>query len=112
MVTIQQIREKYPDYNDLSDQQLLDSLHSKHYSDMPKEDFYSKVGFSAKEPSILQKTAQYIKSDTANAARNLLTSTLKMGRRFANFPHQAGKLVGLEDIFSPLAPEDYNYAEA
>mgnify|MGYP001616946219 CR=1 FL=1 len=45
-MNISEIREKYPDYNDLSDQQLADALHAKHYSDMPKDKFYSQLGIS------------------------------------------------------------------
>lgn len=44
MTTIQEIRQKYPQYNDLSDQQLADGFHDKFYSDIPKEQFYSKIG--------------------------------------------------------------------
>lgn len=43
-LSIQDVRAQYPDYNDLSDQELADKLHAKFYSDMPKDDFYSKVG--------------------------------------------------------------------
>jgi len=39
---ISQIREKYPQYNDLSDDQLANAMHQKYYSDMPKEIFYEK----------------------------------------------------------------------
>lgn len=47
MATIQEIRQQYPQYNDLSDQALADSMYAKHYSDMPKEDFYQKIGMSS-----------------------------------------------------------------
>lgn len=47
-MNIQDIRSKYPQYSDLSDQQLADALHTKFYSAIPKEDFYSRIGF---EPS-------------------------------------------------------------
>lgn len=43
-MNIQEVRAKYPQYSDLSDQQLADALHSKFYADMPKNDFYTKVG--------------------------------------------------------------------
>lgn len=46
-ISINEVRAKYPDYNDMSDQQLADKLHAKYYSDMPKSDFYSKVGLQA-----------------------------------------------------------------
>lgn len=46
MRNIQEIRQQYPQYSDLSDQQLADALHSKYYSDLPKNDFYQKVGIN------------------------------------------------------------------
>ena len=47
MATIVEIREKYPQYSDMPDAALADALHSKFYADMPKTDFYAKVGLSA-----------------------------------------------------------------
>jgi hypothetical protein len=44
MPSLQEIRQQYPQYKDLSDQQLLDGLHAKFYSDLDKESFYQKVG--------------------------------------------------------------------
>lgn len=46
MATIAEIREKYPQYADMPDAALADALHSKFYSDIPKTDFYTKVGLS------------------------------------------------------------------
>lgn len=51
MPTIAEIRQKYPTYDDLSDDQLADALHRKYYSDMPKGEFRSKIGMGdAGEP--------------------------------------------------------------
>lgn len=47
MPTIADIRQKYPQYNDLSDQQLADAIYSKSYSDMPRADFDAKIGMTA-----------------------------------------------------------------
>lgn len=46
MNTLNEIRTKYPQYNDMSDQEFSDKFHQKFYSDMPKEEFYHKIGFS------------------------------------------------------------------
>jgi hypothetical protein len=54
-ITFADVREKYPQYKDIPDQELADKLHAKYYSDMPKEDFYSKIGFKADEKPFLQK---------------------------------------------------------
>lgn len=44
MPSIQEVRQKYPQYSDMSDQQLSDALHAKFYNDMPREQFDAKVG--------------------------------------------------------------------
>ena len=51
-MNIQQIRSQYPQYNDLSDKQLADALHSKFYSDLPIQDYYKRIGF-APETTVL-----------------------------------------------------------
>ena len=42
---IKSIREKFPQYEDLSDEALVNGLRSKFYSDIPIDEFYNKVGF-------------------------------------------------------------------
>jgi hypothetical protein len=44
MATIAEIRKKYPQYSDLSDRQLADSLRTKFYSDIPEDEFLNRVG--------------------------------------------------------------------
>ena len=46
-MNIQDIRKKYPQYNDLSDQDLAAALHQKFYADLAFEDFASRVGLGA-----------------------------------------------------------------
>jgi len=50
-MNLQEIREKYPQYNHASDQELADALHKKYYSHAPKETFYSKIGFKPDNPT-------------------------------------------------------------
>src|SRR3569832_343289 len=50
MPTMQEVRSKYPQYSDLSDEQLAGALHKKFYADMPYEDFAKKVGLSVPGP--------------------------------------------------------------
>lgn len=47
MATIAEIRQKFPQYEDLSDTELADKLHARFYSDMPRDEFNAKVGLSA-----------------------------------------------------------------
>lgn len=46
MATLAEIRQQYPQYNDLSDEQLARALHGKFYSDMPFEDFSQRIGLA------------------------------------------------------------------
>ena len=50
MASIAEIRQKYPQYKDMSDQQLADALHAAHYSDIPKDVFNQKIGLTLSEP--------------------------------------------------------------
>lgn len=43
--SIQSIRQQFPQYDDLSDGQLADALHSKFYADMDRGDFYQRIGY-------------------------------------------------------------------
>ena len=47
MPTLAEVREQYPQYNDMSDAQLATALHSKFYSDMPRSDFNEKIGLKS-----------------------------------------------------------------
>jgi hypothetical protein len=41
-MNILEFRKQYPQYDDVSDAQLASSLHAKHYSDLPREEFDAK----------------------------------------------------------------------
>jgi hypothetical protein len=46
MAGLADLRAKYPEYNDLSDQQLADGFYKKYYSDMPRAQFDQKMGLA------------------------------------------------------------------
>lgn len=46
MATLADIRRQYPDYKDLSDEDLAGKLHQKFYSDIPREQFNAKIGLT------------------------------------------------------------------
>ena len=60
MISIKEIRQKYPTYNDLSDKELADALYNKHYSDMPQNEFYKKIGLPSEEMQAFIKTDEGI----------------------------------------------------
>lgn len=48
-ISIGEVRAKFPQYNDLSDQQLADGLHRKYYPDMDRAEFDRRIGL-ARDP--------------------------------------------------------------
>jgi len=46
-MTLEEVRKKYPQYADLTDEQLAKGLHEKFYSDMPFEEFSNKIGYKS-----------------------------------------------------------------
>lgn len=46
MATLADVRAKYPQYSDLSDEDLASRMHQKFYADMPREDFNQKIGYA------------------------------------------------------------------
>jgi hypothetical protein len=47
MATLAEFRTQYPQYNDVPDLTLADSLHQKFYSQIPKMDFYKTIGLGS-----------------------------------------------------------------
>ncbi len=47
MATLAEFRAQYPQYNEVPDVKLADSLHEKFYSSIPKMDFYKTIGIGA-----------------------------------------------------------------
>src|SRR5690606_14383485 len=73
MPTIAEIRKKYPQYEDMSDRQLADSLYRKFYSDMPRAEFDAKIGLSPLWPPVTPEWAKAF--DTQNTGRTEPTAT-------------------------------------
>ena len=90
MATIAEIRKEYPQYSDMTDTQLADAFHSKFYSDIPKDTFYTKLGIKTTPVSSMElmfgagsPIARTIKGavvDPALAVNQLLASTGLFGK--------------------------------
>ena len=65
-MNLQQFRQKYPQYNDMSDVALASALHKKYYSDVPVQEFNQKIGL--KQP---QSFGQSVVSDVVRPAETL-----------------------------------------
>ena len=48
-MSLQNIRKKFPQYSDISDQELVNSIYQKYYSDIPIEEFYSSINYAPSE---------------------------------------------------------------
>lgn len=46
MATIAEIRQKFPQYNDMPDEVLAEKMYTKFYADMPRDQFDAKIGLS------------------------------------------------------------------
>lgn len=76
MKTIADIRREYPQYQDMSDEELGKALHSKYYADMPYDEFAGKAGIQS--PGMLSRAGSAIASawrgNAAEEAPQALTS--------------------------------------
>ena len=79
-MNFKEIRQQYPQYNDLSDEEFARGFHKKFYSDMTFNSFADKVG--------------YKESDGKRAARYVVSQMEKEGRTEPNFKDYA-KIVGM-----------------
>ena len=48
-LTFDSVRQKFPQYHDLSDEQLAQGLHNKFYHDLPFDAFAAKIGYRAQK---------------------------------------------------------------
>lgn len=82
MPTIAEVREKFPEYKDLPDTELADKLHTKFYSDMPREEFDKKVGLAdglpPSEPSFGEEVLKGV-TDPIRGGAQLLKHTTGIG---------------------------------
>lgn len=62
------VRARFPQYDNLTDKQLADALHAKFYSDIPKADFYERIGLTKPQSGFgaaFKASAQSIKGEAA-----------------------------------------------
>lgn len=87
MATLSEIRAKYPQYGDLSDEQLAVAMHRKFYSDMPFADFSQKVGL---RDALTKREQVDVGADTTRAERLAIGA----GRGALDAWQGIGQLVG------------------
>jgi hypothetical protein len=109
MITIQEVRSKYPQYSDLSDQQLVDSLHGKYYSDIPINEFYQQVGLGKETAPKPELTKAQTALDYAKSAGSGLYKGLSYIAGMPGDITQIGQeylpKLGMELLTKPIIPD-------
>lgn len=118
-MTLKDIRQKYPDYDDLSDVELADKLHSKFYSDLPKEEVYKKLDLPTEAKEIdsqgaskpMELTLTKGSEDKGADWRGLAGDTIHMlGRALKNGVGFLGRAPGnIKEIGSELLEHPLSY---
>lgn len=76
MASIAEIRQKYPQYDDMDDGQLADAMYRAHYSDMPREQFNASIGIKAASkaegPSAVVDVARSLPGGVAKGVTGLV----------------------------------------
>ena len=94
-MNLAEFRKNFPQYDDMPDEQLVKSLHSKHYSDMPEDVFYKQIGYEPAEKSLIEKGANIATPWWMRAALNANTSNKTkddISRMYANVPQSGANL--------------------
>ena len=107
-MNIAEIRQKYPQYNDLSDMELAQGFHKKFYSDMDFNDFSSKIGL---QPETKPEEKNYTLGRLATVDSG---ATFGFGRKLGglinalgSYPvDRAAELMGVEN--TPSFKDRYN----
>lgn len=99
MPSIAEVRQQFPQYQDLSDDQLAEALHRKFYADMPREEFNAKMGLAAPVPGV---TGNDLADSGLTGLRQGLESTAGM---FGDAAQMGGDLAGWAAEKFGVSPE-------
>lgn len=88
-MNIAEIRQRFPQYRDMSDAQLGDALHARFYADMPKDQFLAQIG-------VREQPAEP-KPDPTKGMNALQLFLAGSGKAVADLGRGAGQMVGLVD---------------
>lgn len=122
MASIQEIRQKYPQYNDMSDQDFADKFHAKYYSDIPKDQFYEKIGLSNKKQGLFDfdknkseqdfsKLSGQVLKESPYVAQGAINEPGKMANVLLPQSMQIPKINIANKLSSGISPEENKSAE-
>jgi len=103
MKTLSEIRQQYPQYQDVPDVQLAKALHSKFYSDIPYAEFTKKLGFrEVIDPGIKPKERMTPIEAVGEIAMGGLRGASRIGNTLLR-PFQGDKTPQIEQFFGERA---------
>lgn len=100
-IKVSEIREKFPMYGDLNDDQLLIALRKKYYSDIPPSRFYGNIDYDT-ERERLNKELTGSMSTTEKLLAGAGKSFVDLGRS----AKRVANMVGIGDYTAEKAAED------
>jgi hypothetical protein len=89
-IKVSEIREKFPMYGDLSDDQLLISLRKKYYSDIPANKFYSNIDYDTERDRLNKELV-----GSMSTGEKLLAGA---GKSFSDIGRSAKRLANMAGI--------------
>lgn len=118
MPTLAEIRQQFPQYQDLSDQQLAEGLHKAYYSDLPFREFAGKIGYKAPAKSfdamadgslVPSQNVHYTGSGPVDASSGIAQREKKYGTNAGfNFGVKPENVQDVRKSLSPLGRGAYN----
>jgi len=121
---LDQLRQQYPQYGDLSDQQLADAIHRKFYSDIPRERFFQQLGLPADDGLAAERFSRALSMPNwepqqySGGLENLSAGINDALTTVAGYPVDAArnalnwgvagvnKLRGVDDLREGMIPDD------
>lgn len=100
-MTLQEIRERYPQYEKFSDQEIADSLYQKYYSEFPRAQFDKAIGLTVPEPTVAP--SQELRSDVIGGAYAMNLPT------FAQQTQRGTLGGGAKEMVSNIPKSAYNF---
>jgi len=94
MATLAEIRQQYPQYDDMSDVDLADRFYQKFYSDMSRADFDAKLGIST-ESDVSRETRSALSAITQDPKQSRIDA---LSKEYEALPAWQKPLVAASDI--------------
>jgi hypothetical protein len=94
MPGLAEFKQQNPAYKDVPDQQLADALHRKYYAEMPKDQYYQKLGLSTAEQPEQSSALGEVARPLLKAAKGIAVGTIgglgDLAQEAANLPGYLG----------------------